>query len=149
MRALKTSLLLLLILTLFAALCGCGHRIDTTLPEDPLEFRTCNFVNPADPDDAYQSIEYRGRTYIPYGALKGRIDGNDVGACLGYPVQDGVKQEDIRICLLRGDPDANYLVRIFPNGIMDQPDFFRATDTQGKEIDTPRFIDSLGYAFWD
>ena len=32
---------------------------------------------------------------------------------------------------------------------MDQPDFFRALDTAGKEIDTPDFIESLDYLIWE
>ena len=32
---------------------------------------------------------------------------------------------------------------------MDQPIFYRAMDTRGQAIDTPRFIQSLEYAYWD
>ena len=130
-------------------LAGCGQRIDFELPEKPIEFHTGTFVNPADPDDTYMSIEYNGRTYIGYGTLKSRIDGDDVGKCLGYIVQDGMIMKDSRIFLLNADPDANYLVRFSIGGFMEQPDFFRALDSRGKAIVTPECIESLGYPYWE
>ena len=129
-------------------LAGCGKRIDYELPVKPIEFHTGTFVNPADSDDTYQSIEYNGRTYIGYGTLKHSIDGDDVGACLGYIVQDGVIMKDVRVFLLNADPDANYLVRFSTGGIMDPPDFFRALDSKGKTINTPPYIDPLDYTYW-
>ena len=129
---------------------GCGKRIDMELPEKPIEFHTGTFVNPADPDDTYQSIEYNGRTYIGYGIIKGSIAGDDVGKCLGYIVQDGVVMKEIRVFLLNADPDANYLVQIFTDGFMNQPLFFRALDTRGKAIDSPRHIENVGYySYWE
>ena len=142
--------------TVFAALAalllllaGCGKRIDSALPDTPIEFHTGLFVNPDDADDGYQSIEYNGRTYIVYGTIKHSIDGSDVGRCLGYIIQDGVIMKDERIFLLNADPDANYLVRIVTNGFMDQPVFFRALDTRGKKIETPSYIESLKYSCWE
>ena len=129
-------------------LTGCGRRIDHELPENPIEFHTGTFVNPTESDDTYQSIEYMGRTYIGYGTLKGRIDGDDVGKCLGYIVQDGVAMKDVRFFLLNADPDANYLVQIFTDGFMNQPVFYRALDTSGKMIGTPRYIENLEYPYW-
>ena len=129
-------------------LTGCGKRIDHKLPESPIEFHTGTFVNPDDFDDSYQSIEYEGRTYIGYGTLKNSIDGNDVGKCLGYIVQDGVVMKDVRLLLLNDDPDANYLVQIFTDGFMNQPIFFRAIDTKGKEIGVPPYIENLDYPYW-
>ena len=130
-------------------LAGCGSRIDTELPENPIEFVTGSFVNPSDPDDTYQSIEYNGRAYIGYGTLKGSIGGDDIGQCLGYVVQDGTVMKDVRVFLLKADPDANYLVQIFTDGFMNQPLFFRALDTGKKEIATPRYIGNLGYPYWE
>lgn len=145
-RKIITTTLITTILIL-SLLTGCS-RIDYSLPQTPIEFHNGTFVNPNDPDDAYQSLEYNGRTYIPYGTLKGRITGKDVGACLGYIVQDGVKDENSRIYLLAEDPDANYLLSYYVGGIMDQPMFYRALDTTGQSIHTPRFIDDLGYEYW-
>ena len=133
---------------LLFVLSGCGRRIDYDLPATPIEFHTGSFVNPADPDDTYQSIEFNGRTYIGYGTLKKSIDGNDLGKCLGYVVQDGVVMKTVRIFLLNADPDANYLVQIFTDGFMNQPFIYRALDTGGKEIDTPKYVESLDYSYW-
>ena len=130
-------------------LAGCARRIDYDLPEKQIEFHTATFVNPADPDDTCQSIEYNGRTYIWYGTIKNKIGGDDVGKCLGYIVQDGVVMKDSRIFLLNADPDANYLVRISTGGVMEQPDFFRALDSKGKIISTPQYIESLGSSYWE
>ena len=132
-------------------LTGCGRRIDYELPENPIEFHTGTFVNPADPDDTYQSIQYKGRTYIGYGTLKGSIGGDDVGNCLGYIILDGdgTVMKKVRIFPLNADPDANYLVRIFTDTFMNQPFFFRALDTKGKTIDTPPFIERLEYPYWE
>ena len=133
---------------LLSLLAGCGKRIDYALPKTPIEFHTGSFVNPADPDDTYQSIQYNGRTYIGYGTPKNSIDGDDVGQCLGYIIQDGAVMKKVRIFPLNADPDANYLVRIFTDGFMNQPFFFRALDTREKTIDTPPYIEPLDYPYW-
>lgn len=135
-------------MVLLLLLAGCGRRIDCELPVKPIEFHTGTFVNPADPDDTYQSIEYDGRTYIAYGTIRRRIDGDDVGKCLGYIIQDGVILKDTRIFLLNADPDANYLVSIDSEGLMEQPVFFRALDSKDKRIGTPQYIDDLEYSYW-
>ena len=127
-------------------LTACGG-IDRSLPEDPIAFYTNTFANPADAEDTYASIEYDGRTYIPYGTLKNRIAGKDVGPCLGYVVQDGVPMEDVRVFPLTADPENNFLMET-TEGFMDQPFFLRAVDTRGKEILVPGYIDSLSYDFW-
>ena len=131
------------------AAAGCGHPINNALPEEPLEFCAGTFCNPDNPSDTFLSVEYGGRTYIPYGVLKEAIDGDDVGACLGYYVQDGEKMEDVRFFLLNADPDANFLVRMQIGGEMTQPDFFRAVDTKGRDVRIPRCIDSADEeSFW-
>ena len=130
-------------------LTGCGRRIDYELPENPIEFHTGTFVNPADPDDTYQSIQYNGRTYIGYGTLKGKIGGDDVGQCLGYIILDGTIMKEVRVFPLNADPDENYLVQIFTDGFMNQPFFFRALDTKGKTVDTPPYIEGLDYPYWE
>ena len=136
------------ILVLAMVLSGCMNRIDTRLPDDPIEFHTSTFVNPADGEDDYTAYEYEGRTYIPYGTTKDSLGAGDVGACLGYRVQDGEKMEDLRLFPLTANPDANYLVEMQAGGMMDQPFIYRATDTVGQDIATPSFIESLGYDYW-
>ena len=137
-----------IVLLSILVLSSCGSRIDYSLPANPIEFYTETFINPNNPDDKYISIEYNGRTYIPYGTINGIAPKYEMGDCLGFIVQDGVKMEDLRIFLLAGDPDANYLGRFETEGVMNQPDFFRAIDTVGQEIATPKYIDDLGYDFW-
>ena len=142
----KRLLSLLLAAALLLALAGCGTPINYELPEDPIEFHTAEFVNPDDPEDGCLAIEYNGRTYVPYGT--GSVGGKDVGPCLGYIVQDGEVRNGDRIFPLTADPDGNYLAELTYQGFMDQPIFYRAVDTRGRDIDTPRFIDSLDYEFW-
>ncbi len=129
-------------------LSGCGKKIDCDLPSDPVAFNMSQFVNPADKEDTYLSIEFNGRTYVPYGTVEKSINGDDVGKCLGYTVQDGQKMEDSRLFLLNDDPDTNYLVEIDIYGEMSQPIFYRAADTAGKDVFTPDFIGSLDYDYW-
>ncbi|MBQ6053427.1 MAG: hypothetical protein IJL30_09135 [Clostridia bacterium] len=136
-------------LTLIFALVGCFSAIDYSLPKDPTEFNTFVFVNPNDHEDTYASFEYNGRTYIPYGTLKNRISGKDVGDCLGYIVQDGEKLTDTRVFTLRDDKEGNFLAILQYEGFMDPPVFYRAIDTAKKEIDIPWIVGSLGYDFWD
>ena len=130
------------------AIAGCGKKADYSLPDNPIAFETGTYVNPGDEEDAYTSIEYNGRTYIGYGTIKGNIRANEVGDCLGYIVQDGTKLEDSRVFLLADDTDANYLGRFDTVGVMNQPDFYRAIDTVGQVVNTPAYIDDLGYDFW-
>ena len=144
----RIKTVILVAAVLLTVLSGCGKRIDQALPTTPIEFHTGSFVNPADSDDTYPSFEYNGRTYIGYGTLKNSIDGNDVGKCLGYIVQDGIVMKKVRVFLLNADPDANYLVQIFTDGFMNQPIFFRAIDTKGKEIGVPPYIENLDYPYW-
>ena len=132
-------------LTVFMAW-GCGNGINYELPDEPIKFSTQTFVSPVDKNDTYSAIKYNDRLYIPYGTLDKTLKGDDVGECLGYIVQDGVEDKGARIYLLTATDD--YLAEIFINAGMQQPIFFRAEDTIGKNIDTPSYIDSLNYDIW-
>ena len=131
------------------ALAGCGGGGPWELPEEPLAFETWDFKNPEDPEDGYMALDYGGRTYLPYGIPEGRIGGGDIGRCLGYVVQDGEADPNLRIYTLSDDPDGHYLMEYYVNGEMEQPLFLRAIDTAGEEIPTPDYIDSLEYAYWE
>ena len=61
-------------------------------------------------------------------------------------VQDGAGDKGARIYLLTATDD--YLAEIFINGGMQQPVFFRAEDTIGKDTDTSSYIHSLDYKIW-
>lgn len=132
-------------LTVFMAW-GCGNGINYELPDEPIKFSTQTFVSPVDKNDTYSAIKYNDRLYIPYGTLDKTLKGDDVGVCLGYIVQDGVEDKGARIYLLTATDD--YLAEIFINAGMQQPIFFRAEDTIGKNIDTPSYIHSLNYGVW-
>ncbi len=142
----KQLLSLLLAALLLLGLAGCGTPVNYDLPEEPIEFHTVEFTNPDDPEDGYLAIEYKGRCYIPYGT--GSVGGKDLGPCLGYIVQEGEQREDDRIFPLTADPAENYLAERSVGGFMDQPIFYRATDTRGRDVDTPCFIESLEYEYW-
>lgn len=131
-------------LLLAAVLClvtGC-KRIDDSLPENPAVFYNETFINPADRNDTYYAVRYQDRIYIPYGKpAKGGVDGEDVGSCLGYQVQDGAEDQNMRFFTLAGDEDTDFLMRKYIGGIMEQPVFFRAVDTKGKDITVPAYIE--------
>ncbi len=126
-----------------------GKEIYPELPVDPIEFEMGEFANEDNPEDGYRTIEYKGRTYLPYGTLGKTIRKNDIGTCLGYLVQDGEKLEEVRVYTLTGDTEQNYLMDYNQIGVMEQPSFWRAMDTKGKEVFTPAYIDSLGYEYWE
>ncbi len=128
-------------------LTGCGRQINRELPPDPIAFRLEEYSNPADPKDGYMAFRYQERRYIPFGTLKNRVTGEDVGACLGYLVQDGKPMEDVRLFPLTADPENNFLM-CMTEGFMDQPTFYRAEDTKGKLTEIPPMIEDLGYDFW-
>jgi hypothetical protein len=130
------------IMYLFISWCG----IDYSLSENSIEFSTSEFVNPVDEEDAYLSIEYEWRIYVPYGSS--RIKEKDIDKCIWYIVQDWVKLDDTIVCLLSEDIENNYLVEIDTVGFMSQPIFLRAIDTVWKDIFIPKYIESLDYEFW-
>ena len=85
-----------------------------------------------------------GRTYSYFGRLNDKMPGSSVNECLGYVDSD----KDTRIYTLYEDPLQNYLMIRHVNGIMDQPEFLRATDTRNKDIYTPSYIKSGSYESW-
>ncbi len=84
------------------------------------------------------------RSYMPYGTAGKRINEDMIRECLGYTDGD----RNARIYTLSNDPYDNYLMLYNVSGIMEQPDFWRASDTMGKSVFTPDFINSLGYDAW-
>ena len=130
------------IMSLFISWCGTNYP----LSENPTEFNTLEFINPVDEEDAYISIEYGWRIYVPYGSS--RITKKDIDKCIWYIVQDWVIMDDTMVCLLSEDIENNYLAEIDTIGFMSQPIFLRAIDTAWKDIFTPKYIESLDYEFW-
>lgn len=131
-----------------ALLCGCGNSWQD-LPENPIAFETYDIENPADSEDGYGAFKYNNRTYIPYGGMKGIIlPEMEYGECLGYLVdEEDPEDKDMRVYPLK-DNDDFMAVRLV-TGIMEQTMYWRATDTRGKDIEIPGFIEPLGYDYWE
>ena len=122
---------------------GCSkaklNREKMQLPPNPSSFTT---VYDTDQDETL--ITYNGRTYSYFGRLKGSMSKDSIRECLGFVDDD----KDTRIYSLTEDPNDNYLMLRHTNGMMDQPEYLRATDTKNKSIFTPSYIKSGGYESW-
>ena len=153
----KKNKILRWILLVILAFCltGCGVKYpdlnDNTIPFDMGEY--------TDENDGglYGTIEYNGRTYMPYGTIKKSLKSKDINECIGYIIQNensssivDLEDKDTRIYTLVEDPDENYLMEYYiGDTLMNQPSFWRAIDTKGKKIDTPKYIESLDYNYWE
>ena len=124
-----------------ALLAGCGDGA-YALPADAPRLEQATYVNENDKEDTYNAIIYDGREYVCYGTIGKHFRDKEVEACVGYTGSD----TNERVCTLRATND--YIMQTYINGIMDQPMFYRAADTLGKEIYTPGFIESLDYELW-
>lgn len=139
---------LLLGLVLFV-ITGCGNTRYPDLTDNPLEFTMGEYIDSGDDDASYATIEYEGRTYMPYGTIRQSIKKGDIEDCVGYLVQNGNADIDERIYTLTADPQHNYLMQNYVgNTMMNQPSFWRAVDTNGQAIDEPDYIESLQYSYW-
>ena len=117
-------------------LVGCGKIKYPELPNDAIAFEMGKYIDKGDDDAAYGTI---GKT----------LHENDIDVCVGYLVQDGEKDINQRVYTLVDDTEHNYLMDYYvASDFMNQPVFWRAIDTKGKEIVTPEFIDSLEYSYW-
>ena len=137
------------ILAFFLLLFGFGKTARPELPADAVAFEMGTFIDEADDQAAYGAIEYAGRTYLPYGTLRGTLRNSEIDVCVGYLVQDGVADTDQRIYTLADDPAHNYLMQDSAGSKwMDQPLFWRAVDTRGAEIATPSYINPPTEGYW-
>ncbi len=139
---------ILLITVLLVMAVGCWQRIYPDLPWDAIVFRGGTFTDTENDGAQYMTITWGGRTYMPYGTLKNRLRAGDVNDCLGYILRNDESDRNDRIYLLAADPNHNYLLEHYVCGMMDQPTFWRAVDTRFQSIDSPGFIESLQYDFW-
>jgi|GEM_PF-1047069 len=132
-------------------LCSCGKSINYDLPDNPIVFQQNEeIINPHNSEDSYAGFTYNDRIYILYGTLNSSISDNDINHCLGYIAnEEDTTDNTIRVYTLVKDADCNYLMVRNAVGFMEQPVFYRATDTQREHIATPEFIDSLDYAYWE
>ena len=142
--------IILLMIILF--LTGCGIKYPE-LKDDAIAFEMGEYI---DEDASYGTIEYKGRTYMAYGTLKGSLKSSDLKDCIGYIVEDKNiqimvenKEKDARVYTLTEDLGANYLmVHYIVSEIMNQPMFWRAMDTKGKDIKTPAYIEIPEEGYW-
>lgn len=152
----KTVAFISAIAICLAMLNSCSKRSLPDLQNDAISFEMGTFIDNEHDADSFGSIEYNGRTYIQYGTTNNKYGNNCVEACIGYIVQDrhssavtDVNNTDRRIYTMSGDDDHNFLMDYDDSvQLMNQPTFFRAVDTNGKDIEIPDFIDPLGYEFW-
>ena len=150
----KTLLTILLCSFMILGLTGCGIKYPD-LKDDAIAFEMGEYLDESD-EGLYGTIEYNGRTYMPYGTINYHFNDKSVKECIGYIIQDensssivDLDDKDTRIYTLKEDPDENYLMEYYiGTTLMNQPSFWRAIDTKGYEIDTPKYIDSLDYNFW-
>ena len=126
-------------------LCGCGINYD--LPEKPLAFEEMTYVNPNDAQDQYDMIAYADRYFVFYGTLGSTIHQEDIKAVIGYKFRDEFPDDkNERVMSLTATND--YLMVYYVGREMEQPSFYRALDTQGNDIETPPYIQSLDYDIW-
>ena len=139
-----------------SALSGCAKKPLPDLPGDAVTFEMGTFIDHEHDDAVFGTIEYNGRTYLPYGTINNKYRQSCVESCIGYIIQDGnsssvtdLNNRDRRIYTLSEDPEHNFLMDFDASvKLMNQPSFFRAIDTNGRDIKIPDYIDSLGYEFW-
>lgn len=134
-----------------AALClffltGCS-RIDYSLPDNPEAFTLQSYSYNDDTGGELGGFEYNGRDYVFFGTIKGGILSNEVGECIGYIISEtNPDDKNDRVMKLTASDD--FLMCYYVNGIMEQPDFYRAADTRDKDIEIPEYIVDNGYKFW-
>lgn len=127
------------------------------LSDQPIAFTMGYFLDQAHDDMVYGTIEYQGRTYIGFGTISNSFKPEVASRCVGYIVQDensssvtDLMNTDRRVYTLAGDPNHDFLMDYDSSiHLMNQPDFFRAIDTQGEEIAIPDYIDGVGYEYWE
>lgn len=145
------------IAALVLVLSGCGQAIYKHDELGSERFKNFVFANPQDSEETYLAIEFKGRTYVPYGTIQGSISEQDIKECVGCIVQDETNSSvpdpentDFRVYSLADDPDCNFLMdKYIGSSVMEQPYFYRALDSMGQNINIPSFIFDLDYEIWN
>lgn len=148
----KKTAKVILIVIIILLICLLGINLFKVkypeLNDNAIIFNMGEYIDENDDYNSYVSIEYKGRTYIPYGTLKSSIKTKDINECIGYIIQDE-DNKNSRVYTLTEDENNNYLMLYdIETDLMNQPDFYRAIDTKDKEISTPSYIKSLDYNSW-
>ena len=148
----KKVLTLLMIGMLSLLFTGCVDFPELDENAKCFDFSVIAYTSPEGYSEGIQTIEYNGRQYGFFGTLKNMISPMDVDKCVGYinnDINEAGANTDTRIYTLVDDPDNNYLLEYYiADTEMNQPTFLRAIDTNGMEIDTPRYIERLEYDYW-
>lgn len=153
----KNKFIVGIIITFVLALWGCGQVSYPDLPDHAIAFEMGTFEDKENNDTLFSTIEYNGRTYIGYGTINNSFTPQNIDKCIGYIIQDensssvtDKNDKGLRVYTLVGDTDNNFLMDYDDSiKLMNQPSFWRALDTKGKDIEIPSCIDELGYEFWE
>ena len=135
---------------------ACGKQKYPPLPQNAYAFEMGTFEDTEHDSALYGTIEYNGRLYVPYGTIGNSYRPEYAKECIGYIIQDensssvtDLSNKDRRIYTVSGDPDTNFLLEYDETiKLMNTPCFYRALDTNGKDIEIPGFIDAAGYELW-
>ncbi|MBR0410047.1 MAG: hypothetical protein IJI25_03450 [Eubacterium sp.] len=141
--------LFLLCLSLLAG-CGGSKSDKLDLPGKAVRFKTGSYQNPDKPGDKYEAISYKDRVYIPYGSANNdEMDDRVIDRCIGYISSGSGEDKDRRVYTLVEDRKMNYIMIYDVNEDLDQAAFYRCTDTRGRKIETPGYIDAVHYDYWE
>ncbi|MDE5777077.1 MAG: hypothetical protein K2I10_00995 [Lachnospiraceae bacterium] len=141
------AIVLLIIIVLLG---GCGKIEYPDLANDAFAITMGTYED-------FGSIEYNDRIYIPYGTINDYPSKEEIKECIGYIIADensssvvDKNDRDRRIYTLVDDDENNYLMDYYVGqSIMEQPIFWRAIDTKGKDVNTPKYIESQEYSYWN
>ena len=112
------------------------------LEKDAVAFKTSSYVDENDDGASYLIFEYNGRTYMSYSGLKGTLKSRDLDKCIEYITQDENSSSVV-------DKENNFLMEHYIGTTeMNQPIFYRAMDTKGKNINIPKIIDDIEHNYW-
>ncbi len=127
-----SALLIALIMT-----AGCVFGEKYPLPDDPVKAAEEYYTFPDGRGAAMRTIN--GREYVLYGNLDGTVRAKDTGEVIGYVVREEYP-DDLNLRLVKLAATDDIIMEKYVNGMMDQPVFYRALDTIGKDIPVPSFI---------
>ena len=152
----KKAIGICVIMICLSLMSSCLKKPLPELPSDAIAFEGRSFVDQEHDAASFITIEYNGRTYIQYGTRNNKYKQSCVDSCVGYLVQNELLSSVVdlsntnrRIYTLSIDPEHNFLMDFDDSvELMNQPAFWRAMDTKGKDIEIPDYIDSFGDAFW-
>lgn len=147
---------MIVVMICLLSLSGCARQKYPSLPSDAIAFEMGTYEDAEHDSALFGTIEYNGRLYVPYGTTGSSYRPAYAEKCIGYIIQDensssvvDLDNKDRRVYTLSGDPDNNFLLEFDETiKLMNTPSVFRALDTNGKDIEIPRYIAASGYELW-